>query len=170
MSAVGIRPATPADVDAIARFHVAVWRETYRDIAPKAAWKALGVERRRPSWARVLGESDGFGGALLAEDDGRITGLASFARPSHPAFDGMAEITHLYVDASRRGEGLGRRLLEAALEKAAAAGFPGAGLAVVRENRAARDFYQALGGVETVVFTDPGPLWRSDNIVVAWTL
>ncbi|WP_312164905.1 hypothetical protein [Phenylobacterium sp.] len=33
---------------------------------------------------------------------------------------------------------------------------------------AAIAFYEALGGRRAGRFTDPGPLWRSDNIVFVW--
>ncbi|MCT4683102.1 MAG: hypothetical protein N4A39_05170 [Roseicyclus sp.] len=45
---------------------------------------------------------------------------------------------------------------------------PEAVLSVVRDNRDARRFYAAMGGRETGRFTDPGPPWRSENIVVSW--
>ena len=57
-----------------------------------------------------------------------------------------------------------------ALERLTGLGHRRAALAVVEQNEAARRFYAAMGGVEVDCFTDPGPLWRSSNVLVAWEL
>ena len=80
------------------------------------------------------------------------------------------EIRHLYVLPAARGTGLGAALLRAGLARGRRCGLPEAVLSVVRENRDTRRFYAAMGGRETGGFTDPGPLWRSENIVVSWRL
>jgi ribosomal protein S18 acetylase RimI-like enzyme len=77
------------------------------------------------------------------------------------------EIRHLYVLPAARDIGLGAALLRAGLDRARSLGLPEAVLSVVRENRDARRFYAAMGGRETGGFTDPGPLWRSQNITVS---
>jgi hypothetical protein len=47
-------------------------------------------------------------------------------------------------------------------------GYGGCALAVVVGNERAMGFYRRLGGREIGGFTDPGPLWRSENVVFAW--
>jgi len=47
-------------------------------------------------------------------------------------------------------------------------GFAGAGLGVVAQNTAARTFYAAMGGREAGAYADPGPLWRSEMVLVVW--
>jgi len=39
---------------------------------------------------------------------------------------------------------------------------------VVNGNDHAIAFYQHLGGQRIGRYTDPGPIWRSDNLVYAW--
>lgn len=167
MTFPGLRAARPGDAAAIAAFHVRQWRATYRDLAPRAAWDALDEARRLRDWTATL-SAPPPAGAFLACDGEAIAGLVSFGAPGHPVFGGRGEVKHLYVDAGWRGRGLGRRLLRRARAALAAAGFSGAGLAVVAGNHPARAFYRAAGGVEAAAFTDPGPLWKSDNILVVW--
>ncbi len=162
-----LRPALPADLAAVAGFHLRIWQDTYREMAPPAARAQLDLAWRLPQWQGWLARPAPFG-TTLAEDGGSIAGLVSFGPSDHPAFGGRAEIGHLYVDPVWRGTGLGRRLLSHALDRMRAAGFAGTGLAVVRDNHAARAFYAATGGTEAGGFTDPGPLWRSDNVLVVW--
>lgn len=54
-------------------------------------------------------------------------------------------ITELYVDARRRGSGIGRGLIEAARSFCADEGISTLELQVSRNNRAARTFYKSLG-------------------------
>ena len=167
---VRLRRGVPADAGALARLHVAVWRGTYRDLAPPEALRRLDEARRLPFWQEVLGSDDPQTGAIVAPGDQDPVGVVSFAPSSHPAFAGAPEITHLYLCPSVRGSGLGASLLNAAFAHLRAAGFDRVALAVVRENTAARGFYRAMGGTEQATFTDPGPMWRSSNIVVGWCL
>lgn len=164
---IPLRPALPADTAAVAAFHHRIWHQTYRDMAPPEARAQLDLDWRLAQWSGWLTRPAPFA-TLLAERDGAIAGLVSFGPTDHPAFAGRGEIGHLYVDAEQRGRGLGRQLLTQAIAQLRAAGFGGVGLAVVRDNHAARAFYAAAGGQEAGGFTDPGPLWRSDNLLVVW--
>lgn len=163
-----IRQATVADAPAIARFHVAVWRETYQNIAPSYAVAALDEPRRLLSWVSLLQATDTQQQTLLCFDKSEIIGLVSFGPPTDRIFAGRGEIRHLYIASSQRGRGLGRKLMSIAYGELQRAGFDGVGLSVVRENTSARQFYRALGGQEITSFTDKGPLWKSDNILVVW--
>ncbi|MEL7255102.1 MAG: GNAT family N-acetyltransferase [Pseudomonadota bacterium] len=158
---VTIRRARADEAEALAHLHVSVWRETYRDYAPAEAIRLLDEARRLPYWIKAIAE-----GAVFVADGGHDPlGVVSFGPSEHAAFGGRVEIKHLYVARTAQGMGLGRRLLKTVLSEAAP---DGVALAVVRQNEAARRFYAQLGGVERGAFIDPGPLWRSENIVVAW--
>jgi hypothetical protein len=55
-----------------------------------------------------------------------------------------------------------------AAHRLSTAGAHGVGLGVVVGNDAALAFYQSLGGRISGTYTDPGPLWRSENHLVIW--
>lgn len=165
-----IRRGLPRDDEAIAALHVQVWRETYRDMAPADAYRLLDVARRLPYWQDVLGSTEPARGALIAEHAGAPVGVISFA-PARPPFrPGASEIKHLYVQSTARGLGLGRSLMLSAFDALRLAGQTCVQLAVVQENTAARAFYARTGGQECGTFVDPGPLWRSSNVIVEWNL
>lgn len=154
-----------SDPQALAEFHVGVWRQTYRDMAPPAAFAALDVARRVPQWRAVL--ADVAQDVAVLRDGAGLAGLVH-CRPLADPLQG--EIAHLYIRPALQGQGLGARLLNHGFDLLRARGARGAVLAVVAENHAARGFYRRMGGQEGVAFTDPGPLWRSDNLWVSWDL
>ena len=82
----------------------------------------------------------------VAEDGGRVVGLV-LATPSHDAdaTPEVGEIGAIHVEPGRHGQGIGRRLLAAAVDDLRAAGFRRATLWVIRENTEARRFYESNG-------------------------
>lgn len=165
-----LRAAEAQEAAEIAAFHVRIWRLTYREIAPAAALKKLDAAHRLPTWESTLETPKPRQHTLLAHRNAALVGLISFGPPSQPAFGSSGEIKHLYVDPSCKRQGLGQRLLRAALTQLSHDGFESAALAVAAENSLARQFYKAMGGAENGSFTDAGPLWKSDNIRVIWGL
>jgi len=161
-----LRPARPDDDAAIARLHAAVWRETYRDLAPAAAYQALDETRHLARWREILGAC--ASGALVADLDGVVAGFGLCGPPGDPAFGARGEVKYLYVDRRMARRGLGRRLLLAMAERLHHQGYPGLALGVVVGNDPAIAFYRALGGTMIGRYRDPGPLWRSENLVFAW--
>jgi ribosomal protein S18 acetylase RimI-like enzyme len=166
-TAVTIRPAAPADAPALARLHTAVWRATYRDLAPKAIFDALGEAHRLKRWTEILADTSGASAAFVAEA-GPLVGFGLCGPPGDPAFGGRGEVKLLYVDQGHARRGIGRLLLDTMTRWLRARGYAGVGLGVVVGNDPAIAFYEALGGRLIGRYVDPGPAWRSDNLVFAW--
>ena len=81
---------------------------------------------------------------------------------------GRGEIKHLYIARSDQSRGLGRLLFNAASSYLESIDAPGVALGVVDEYDRAIAFYERLGGKHVGEYTDPGPLWRSRNLIYAW--
>lgn len=169
MPVLSLRFAEPADIDVLAALHVAIWRDTYRDLAPAAAFSALDVPRRIAFWHDKFERPAAAQCILLAEVDQQIAGFCLASASSNPEFSEMAEIKFLYVSGDFQRQGIGKRLIREAARHLAAAGYCSAGLGVVEGNEPAIRFYTALGGLEAGRYTDAGPLWRSRNIIYAWS-
>lgn len=111
-----IRPATPADADAIAAIYaeaVATGTATFDTVAPDAIAQAAKIaEVTAAGWPW-----------LVAEAEGAILGYA-YATQIRPraAYAHTAEDS-LYVRGDCQGRGVGRRLLATLLDVSAAAGF-----------------------------------------------
>ncbi|MFC2251227.1 N-acetyltransferase family protein [Labrys portucalensis] len=168
MSAVNIRSARLDDAKAVADLHVAVWRHTYHALAPSKAFVALDEEHRFASWHKRLSSPAADQIVLLAESGAGLVGFAAAGTPSQAIFDGRSEIKHLYVDPQHKRRGIGRALLETMAARLVEQGRRSAAIGVVAGNGPAIAFYEAQGGRPAGSYTDPGPLWRSHNLVYAW--
>ena len=168
MTEVSLRPASLADAPAIARVHLASWRQAYRDLAPREVFEAMDEAMRVRRWTAILTEPAAQQAVVVAELDGRLAGVGMAAAPSQPEFGPRGEIRSLYLDPSFQRLGLGRRLILALAEQVEAWGYQGAALGVVVGNRPAIAFYETLGGRVAGKYIDPGPLWRSDNLIFVW--
>ncbi|WP_395672583.1 GNAT family N-acetyltransferase [Inquilinus sp.] len=146
--------------------HVAVCRDTYRDLAPASAMGALDLARRQARWEAILADPAQI--ALVAEVDGALAGFGLAGPPGDPAYGDRGEVKYLYVGRDFARRGLGRRLLAAMAAALAERGYPALGLGVVVGNDPAIAFYEAQGGRRIGAYTDPGPMWRSDNLLYAW--
>lgn len=139
-----IRAATEADIPAIARVHVASWRETYRGIVPQAFLDGIRLDeweaRRRKNQAQPGNHT------LVAETDG-IVGFTIGGKNRDAAFPFDAELYAIYVLRAHQGRGLGRALQEALVARLAADGHRSMILWVLRDNPS-RAFYERLGGTQ----------------------
>ncbi|MGH2953289.1 MAG: GNAT family N-acetyltransferase [Solirubrobacterales bacterium] len=140
-----VRPATAADAAAIAAVAVRSWREGYRGIVPERidpvrAWDPAGIA------ARLEAPGEHPSSTLVAEVGGRITGFVVLGacRDSDVA-SAAGEVWALYVDPDHWRRGVGRQLVEAALDGLAAAGHAEATVWTLGESERNLRFYEALG-------------------------
>jgi len=138
-----VRPAEPADARALAAVHVATWRDAYAGLLPGEVLASLDAG----AWAarhhgRLTAPAEGTF-VLVFEVEGEVAGFVSGGRGRDELPGG--EVYAIYVDPRRQGRGAGRRLLAAAEQKLAEAGFTDASLWVLAGNAPARGFYEAQG-------------------------
>ncbi|SMF16121.1 Ribosomal protein S18 acetylase RimI [Tistlia consotensis] len=165
-AAVALRPARRSEAETLTMLHVAIWRETYRELAPPETVATLDVERRLGRWREMLADPERI--VLVAEAAGGLAGFGVAGPPSDPVFGARGEVKLLYVAAGFARQGLGRRLLAALAGGLLARGYGGLALGVVVGNDPAIAFYEALGGRRLTAYRDRGPLWRSDNLAYVW--
>ncbi|HEX5937279.1 MAG TPA: GNAT family N-acetyltransferase [Actinomycetota bacterium] len=141
-----IRAATPEDARAIAMVHVASWRAAYRGLLPDAYLDRLSVDEREAQRREHLDDPSSERGTLVAEEDGRIVGFATFG-PSRDedAPPGTGEVPAIYLDPGVVGTGVGRALFAEAASGLRNAGFTRATLWVLGANERARLFYERAG-------------------------
>jgi GNAT superfamily N-acetyltransferase len=135
-SGVAIRHAEPDDAEAIGRL-LHHFNSEFDDPTPGPDFLAGRVRR-------LLAEGETT--ALLATDGAEAHGLAVLRfRPAlwKDALDSYLE--ELYVVPGRRGRGIGRALMEAAIELARARGAGDMHLGTSEDDTAARALYESLG-------------------------
>ncbi len=166
MEPIEIRAATLDDVPALAALAARTWADAFADSLADAADATAEVEEgRSPArFARTLRDPRSV--ILVAVDPGgTLIGYAESGPVDIPEAAARAEdrqLSRLYVDTARQGEGIGRRLLGAALARPPLAQAPRVFLQVWERNPRAVALYVSAGFVvvATTTFTvgDSAPM------------
>lgn len=159
MTAIIIRPATPADIPAMTR----IWHDGWQDGHAALVPVELRAVRTMQRFAERLEE--GMADVLVATLDGKVAGLVMLLDD---------ELYQFYVDGPARGTGLAAQLMEAAEAELARRGRSDVFLyCAVGNDRAAR-FYDKCGWhraqTEDIEAADGGvsvmvPVWRYEKRV-----
>jgi RimJ/RimL family protein N-acetyltransferase len=135
-----VRRATPADAGALVELGRAVSSEPEAWLITEGDWRNVGDERR---YLRAVRRSP-HAAVFVAEDEGGIVARLSLARDSHPASPHVADLG-LMVAAGHRRRGIGRSLLEQAVEWAMESGVEKLELHVFPHNDPAIKLYEQFG-------------------------
>ena len=149
-------PAGPADAEALAQVHVTSWRETYRGLLPDAYLARMSQESHTRRFARLLLQPGPDDVTLAAADRRGVVGYAQ-GGASRRRLPGEAGVATLYLLKSAQGRGVGARLLTETARALAARGALSLVISVLRDNVAARGFYEHLGGRAEPPRLEPGP-------------
>jgi ribosomal protein S18 acetylase RimI-like enzyme len=149
-----LRRPTDDEAEAIARLHIACWREAYAGIVPAAALTGADLGERAAKWRQSIADPDSF--AFAAFDAVEPVGLVLAQPGSVPdAPDGEGAIAALYVRASHYRMKLGTRLMAAAARWWLSRDGRTLRLGVLAANPRAIAFYDRMGGHAVKTTTYP---------------
>ena len=136
-----IAPATAADIPQLAALlHLLFTQEA--DFTPDRMKQERGL--------RLILESPGVGILFAARDGEEVVGMVSLLFTVSTAEGGPAcWLEDMVVRPDRRGDGLGSRLLQHAIDYAESHGFTRIALLIDRENSGALRFYERHGFEES---------------------
>ena len=131
-----VRPAEPGDIPDLMRL---------KRLLAEGEDAAHAVRASAADWLRDgFGANPGFS-ALVAEDGGRVVGMATVSRRVITGWNGpVLFLQDLFVDAEYRRRGIARALVERVACHAREIGSPIVEL-TVRADNPAQDFYQRNG-------------------------
>lgn len=138
---LSVRIARPEDADQLATVFIDAWRDAYRGVVDDAIIDAL----QHPdiaSWLRNL-VANTAARTFLAEKDHEVLGFTRFGDDTDVPARG--HVFALYVSPSAGRQGVGRRLLERAMDELDPMSTRAITLWVFEENHRARKFYEAAG-------------------------
>jgi L-amino acid N-acyltransferase YncA len=120
------------------------WEDVRRIYAEGIATGNATFETGVPSW-ESWNSAHRTDSRLVAREDGRVLGWAALSRVSERcAYDGVAEVS-VYVAASARGRGVGRRLLEELVRSSEDAGVWTLQAGIFPENKASLAIHEVCG-------------------------
>ncbi|MGJ3244951.1 MAG: N-acetyltransferase family protein [Elainellaceae cyanobacterium] len=148
-----LRPAQPSDAPAIARVHVETWKTAYRCILSDEFLDTLSYERRARFWRQLLDPSNPrplpsrHFVYVVGHPTEQVIGFASGGseRDRHPVYRG--ELGGIYILEHYQHHGLGKKLVGAIARRLLTYDIQTMLVWVLADNRPARQFYQALGGL-----------------------
>jgi RimJ/RimL family protein N-acetyltransferase len=135
-----VRRATPGDADAVSRLARQVSAEPEGWLLTLGTWRSSSEERRAIRLLRRHPDAALF----IAETDEGIVGRLSLTRDPHPSSQHVADIGLMVAHGHRR-RGVGKALLEAAVEWARSSGVSKLELHVFPHNEAAIKLYESFG-------------------------
>jgi ribosomal protein S18 acetylase RimI-like enzyme len=142
-----IRAAVPSDLDAV----LSLLRELDEaHVALEPSLLQPFSEPPRPSDWLLTRFADPNEACFVAEVSGRVVGFVWSKAQSPPAIPAFIQkplqiVGDVVVEASLRGRGIGRALVERALDWGRARGLSQVQLTVFAQNSEAREFYDKLG-------------------------
>jgi GNAT superfamily N-acetyltransferase len=140
-----IRVAVSDDAEAIAEIHVQSWQQAYRNLLPQGFLDALDPARRATSWQESIATQNPPATAALVIADAQTTlGFAHVCatRDDDELGNPVGELTSIYLRPDAWGKGLGRQLMNGALDLLRDAGNTAATLWVLQGNARAIHFYE----------------------------
>lgn len=142
-----LREATAADAAIISRIIATSWRSAYQGLIDDAYLARLPEEYWLPSMRTWLDSGRMYG--LIAEEKGLPVGCVIFGRGRDAGFDDCGEIVSLYVLPEVMGQGIGSKLLTAAINALQEDGFDRVYLWAIQGNERADRFYIKHGFRQT---------------------
>ena len=153
LPAVSIRPAAPADLEAIGRLGALLVR-MHHDLDPERFLPA--TPQTEHGYGSFLGTQLAEPNViiLVAERDGEVIGYtyAGVEGKDYMSLRGPAGVLYdIVVDPAHRGQGVGRVLLDATLDALKAKGAPRAVLSTAEGNTSAQRLFARAGFRRTMI-------------------
>ena len=141
-----VRPAAAEDAAGIARVHIASWRFAYNGLLPREVLDSLSIDARTRFWEHGVTHPLPRAVTLVAIQDDHVLGFCSCG-PSldHDAPETRGQLAAIYVDPAASRRGIGRLLMDVALDHLRREGFADAELWVMKDNAVGIGFYEGYG-------------------------
>lgn len=140
-----IRRRKKEDCDAIAHVVTVGWNETYKGIVP--SWFLEELKNNENDRAKkAYNEFDEKNNnQFVLEVDGKVVGFVNFGASNDEEITDCGEIFALYIIGEYKGNGFGKKLVEAATNELKTLGFNKMIIACLKGNPS-NEFYKHIGG------------------------
>ncbi|MEN3111892.1 GNAT family N-acetyltransferase [Uliginosibacterium paludis] len=146
---MNIRPAVPADAEAIGHIRVNAWRAAYGGHMPTEYLASLDPQANLAGLREALASPKPPFVLAVAECDQKLVGFSISGSPRYEAARDTLELWALNVDPRYWRKGVGKRLVQEMLHSASAAKASCVELWCLHGNLAAMALYESCGFVRT---------------------
>ncbi|WP_047998666.1 GNAT family N-acetyltransferase [Lactiplantibacillus herbarum] len=150
-----------SDFNEIRQLYYDTWQSAYRNLLPISYLQQLTPATWHPErrWQNML---------LATTMSGKVIGVCSFGPARHAARTGCGELYSIYVQADYQSLGVGRQLIEQALQRLQR-NFTQIYLLVLADNVRAQRFYQRCGFQDTrQIYVDHAPFGDLREQIFEW--
>lgn len=145
---VSVRLAWADDAAAIAGVQASAWRASYAELLPDAVLDSFDVNAVAAVWHGALNRpSEARNRVLVALEHNTVVGFVLCSPGADPDCDAIAdgEVSEMTVEPSKRGQGHGSRLLQAAVDTLVADRFTRAITWLMASDDRLRAFFTEAG-------------------------
>ncbi len=144
---IALRIMTVDDADVLGRLHTASWRAAYRGIMPDEVLEGLDANASAKRWrTNIAKRRPDIRNVVAVDERGGIRGFCTTGEVRDDDLNDTAvELYAIYVWPDDTRGGIGRLMMEDALDNARSKGFREMVLWVLTENGPSRRFYEATG-------------------------
>ncbi len=139
MSVIIKKMETDDEIKGKAFVHWQAWHEAYADLIDPGYLDALTLEKCQSAAYRWPDN------ILVAKDGERVIGFAGYGRCRDDDADNVGAVFAIYILSAYYGQGVGRRLMQAALDELGE--YPRVAVWVLKDNARAVRFYRKCGFV-----------------------
>ena len=152
---ITIQTATESDAGDLAFVICESWRSAYADIiSPEELEKHTDSAKRTEQFRKWI--SSGLSNYLIARDDGKPCGICTYGASRDNGMEGFGEIVAIYTLSEYWNRGLGKRIMDAAVEDLRALGYDKIMCRTYEANTRARRFYEKYGFRADGTYEDSG--------------
>jgi len=143
---ITIRKALPEDAFEYAACHIASWRSAYAGIVPDEHLNSLSAVDRAERLKKNMREVKDYA-YYCAICEKEIIGILIIGKSSDEEKPAAGEIGAIYLVEAFLGKGVGKKMMDYALNALKRDGYEDVILWVLEENKRARQFYEKCGFV-----------------------
>ena len=140
-----IRPSRIEDALGIARVHVDSWQTTYKGIVPEKFLADISYERREQNARQHLSNLNNTYTYVAEDEQEHIVGFISGGLNRDTLLKYTSELYAIYVLQEAQGQGIGKKLTRALIERLVQEHYYSMLVWVLADNPSRR-FYEVLGG------------------------